>query len=231
MAFVFPPLPQPALPVTGSNDLYPVGRIFCVGRNYAAHAAEMGNEVDREAPFYFTKSCHHLVQSGASCAYPPGTADYHHEIELVVALSGDLFRAEAADTWAAVYGYGVGLDMTRRDLQAEAKAGRRPWDISKDIEGGAVIGALTQRAGFGEMGDQRIALSVNDALRQEAVLSDMVWAVDALLAHLSGLYHLRAGDLVMMGTPAGVGAVVAGDRLEGVVDGLDGVSLTLGDAE
>ncbi len=231
MAFVFPPLPKPALPVTGSDDLYPVGRIFCVGRNYVAHATEMGNEVDREAPFYFTKSCHHLAQSGLTCAYPPGTHDYHHEIEFVVALGADLFRADAAATMAAVYGYGVGLDMTRRDLQAQAKETRRPWDISKDIEAGAVIGALTPRARFGEIAGQKIALTVNGTLRQEAVLTDMVWPVDRLLEHLSCLYHLRAGDIVMMGTPAGVASVQAGDVLEGVVEGLAPVSLTLGPAE
>ncbi len=231
MAFVFSPQPQPALPLSGSDDYYPVGRIFCVGRNYVAHATEMGSEVDREAPFYFTKSCHHLSRSGASFAYPPGTQDYHHEIEFVVALGADLFRAEPSATMAAIWGYGVGLDMTRRDLQAQAKAARRPWDISKDFEASAVFGALTPRARFGEIGDQRIALSVNGEMRQDLVLSDMVWPVDALLSHLSGLYHLRAGDLVMMGTPAGVGPVVAGDMLEGSIDGLESVTLTIGSAK
>ncbi|MDJ0821677.1 MAG: fumarylacetoacetate hydrolase family protein [Paracoccaceae bacterium] len=227
MAYLFEPRPQPVLPVAGMEARYPVGRIFCVGRNYAAHAAEMGNEVDREAPFYFTKSAHHLAASGAVLDYPPGTANYHHEVEFVVALGGPLFQASEDECLSAVFGYAVGLDMTRRDLQAEAKDKRRPWDVAKDVEGSAVIGALTPADGFGDIGAQRLALQVNGETRQEAPLSDMIWPVGPMLAHLSGLYHLQAGDVIMTGTPAGVGPVGPGDHLVGTLDGCAPVKLTL----
>ncbi|MBV2361002.1 fumarylacetoacetate hydrolase family protein [Thalassococcus sp. CAU 1522] len=219
MAYLFPPRPQPALSVQGTDALYPVARIFCVGRNYVEHAREMGGEVDREAPFYFTKSPHHIALTGTTLPYPPGTSDYHHEVELVVALGAPLVAATEAEAMDAVYGYGVGLDMTRRDLQAQAKDKRRPWDIGKDVEGSAVLGPLTPAADFGTPGPQRIALTVNGETRQQAHLSDMVWPVGPLLAHLSGLYTLGAGDLVMMGTPAGVGPVRPGDALEATLDG------------
>lgn len=212
--FAFPPPAPAALPVIGGG-LYPVRRIFCVGRNYEAHAAEMGGTADRAAPWFFLKSALHLAQSGGVLAYPPGTADLHHEVELVVALGAD----------GRPWGWAVGLDMTRRDLQAEAKDKRRPWDTAKDFEGGAVIGALARDFAPGA---QEIALSVNGAERQRAALSDMVWDVAGILDHLSRLYRLGAGDLVMTGTPAGVGAVVAGDRLEGRVPGLAPVVLTIG---
>ena len=231
MRFVFPPRPQPALPITGRDDLYPVGRIFCIGRNYADHAAEMGNTVDRTMPFYFTKSAHHLAASSQVLPIAPGTQDYHHEVELVVALGAPLFRADPKAALAAVWGYGVGLDMTRRDLQARAKDKRHPWDAAKDAEGSAIVGALTPVAAFGVPGAQRIALTVNGALRQEGHLSDMVFPVGELLAHLSTLHHLAPGDLVMTGTPAGVGPVQSGDVLDGTVDGLAPVRVTFGDAQ
>ena len=227
MPYLFDPAPQPALPISGQDKLFPVHRIFCVGRNYAAHAAEMGGEVDREAPFYFTKSPHHIALSPAETPVPPGTEDYHHEIELVVALGRSLRNASAEEAGDAVLAYGTGLDMTRRDLQAQAKEKRRPWDVGKDVEGSAVLGALTPAPQLDGLGDRRIALTVNGELRQEGKLSEMVWPVDALLAHLSTLYRLQPGDLVMMGTPSGVGPVVAGDRLEGTIEGLRPVSLTL----
>jgi fumarylpyruvate hydrolase len=228
--FLFPPRPQPALPVIGATALYPVGRIFCVGRNYAAHAAEMGSEVDREKPFYFTKSAHDILASGGVLPYPPGTQDLHHEVELVVALGGPAFRANSDDALAAVFGYGTGLDMTRRDLQGEAKNKRRPWDIGKDFEGSAVIGPLTRAAHVGAIGPQRIGLTVNGVIRQEAHLSDMVWDVAGIIGHLSTLYHLQEGDVIMTGTPAGVGAVTAGDRLTGTIDALAPVHLRIGPA-
>lgn len=212
--FVFPAPDTPFLPVTGGGR-YAVRRIFCVGRNYEAHAAEMGGTADRESPWFFLKSAAHLAQSGGVMPYPPGTADLHHEVELVIALG------PGGAPWAAA----VGLDMTRRDLQAVAKDKRRPWDIAKDFEDGAVIGALTK--GF-VPASQEIALTVNGAERQRAALSDMVWDVAGILTHLSRLYTLGPGDLVMTGTPAGVGAVVAGDRLEGQVPGLAPVTLDIG---
>lgn len=195
-----------------------MARVFCAGRNYAAHAAEMGNEVDREEPFWFTKSSFALIPSEATLPYPPGTRDLHHEVELVVALG------EGGEPWGAA----VGLDMTRRDLQARAKEGRKPWDTAKDFEGSAVVGALMPWD-TGAL-DAAIRLRVNGALRQEARTSEMVWGLPALLAHLGGLYRLGPGDLVMTGTPAGVGAVVPGDRLLGEVEGLAPVELTIGEA-
>jgi fumarylpyruvate hydrolase len=224
MSYLFSPRPQPALPVIGETGLYPVARIFCVGRNYAAHAAEMGGTVDREAPWYFTKSCHALAHSGATLPYPPGTADYHHEIELVLALGAEVHAADAQTARAAIYGYGVGLDMTRRDLQGVAKDNRRPWCLGKDVEGGAVMTAL-QRAFT--PGAQRIHLAVNGSARQEGLLSDMVWSPAEIVAHLSRFYHLAPGDVIMTGTPAGVGAVVAGDVITGGIEGLPDIALTL----
>lgn len=228
---LFPAPDWPSLPVAGSQARFPVRRIFCVGRNYAAHAAEMGNEVDRAAPFYFTKSPLAVVESGATVAYAPGTADLHHEMEFVVALGRPGFRVAAEAAMALVFGYAAGLDMTRRDLQAAAKARQRPWDLAKDFEDSAVLAPITPAGNFGVIGDQRITLSVNGAPRQEARLSDMVWSVPELIADLSRFYHLAPGDLIFTGTPAGVGAVGAGDRIRGEIDGLAPVHLTLGVAE
>ena len=219
----FPPHPQPSLPVTGDTGLYPVARIFCVGRNYAAHAAEMGGEVDRAAPFYFTKSAHHLLQSGGTLPYPPGTNDLHHEVELVVAIGAPVFQVPLDRALDCVFGYAIGLDMTRRDLQGAAKDKRRPWDTGKDFEGSAVIGAISR----GAMPDQ-ISLAVNGTQRQSAPMTDLVWDVASLISHLSTLYHLHPGDLIMTGTPAGVGAVVPGDVLDGAAPGLEPVRLVIG---
>jgi fumarylpyruvate hydrolase len=228
MTMTHDPRPQPTLPVIGDARVFPVGRIFCVGRNYAAHAAEMGNTVDREAPWYFTKSAAHLIQSDVMLPYPPGTVDLHHEIELVVAIGAPAWRVDAAGAMAAVFGYATGLDMTRRDLQAAAKEGRRPWDTAKDFEGAAVIGPITPVDAVPDIAGARLNLRVNDAPRQDAALSDMVWSVPAIISHLSGLYHLGPGDIIMTGTPAGVGAVVPGDVLEGGITGLAPVRLTIG---
>ncbi len=228
--YVFSPPPPAVLPVSGQNARFPVNRIFCVGRNYAAHAAEMGAEVDREAPFYFLKSAHAVRQSGAILPYPPGTRDLHHEIELVVAIAAPTFRIKPAEAMAAVWGYGSGLDMTRRDLQARAKEKRHPWDLGKNFEGAAVISALTPARNF-TPADQPIRLQVNGGLRQDARICDMVWSIPELIADLSQYYHLAAGDLIMTGTPAGVGAVAAGDQLSGGVEGLAAVELTIGPAE
>ncbi len=214
-SYVFPPSNLPTLPIVGATDVFPVARVFCVGRNYAAHAAEMGNEVDREAPFYFTKSAFAVARSGSDWRYPQKTNDLHHEVELVLALGEE----------GALFGYAAGLDMTRRDLQAASKEKRRPWDTGKDFEGSAVIGAITPVAEAPTPEEMSIRLTVNGAERQSAPVSDMVWSVPELLADLAGLYHLRAGDLIMTGTPAGVGAVVPGDVLRGEIDGLAPVDL------
>ena len=227
-ATIFPAPVPPTVPVSGEAAAFPVRRIFCVGRNYAAHAAEMGVEVDREAPFYFTKSAFSLAGAG-TLPYPPGTGDYHHEVELVVALGRPAFRIDPEEAMGCVWGYAVGLDMTRRDLQAVAKSKQRPWDLGKDVENSAVIGALTPSAAF-QPGDQRITLHVNGEPRQDAPLSDMVWSIPELIADLSRYDHLQPGDLIYTGTPAGVGAVQPGDRLEARVEGLEPLDVAIGPA-
>ncbi len=225
------PAPVPAsLPVIGQPERFPVGRIFCVGRNYAAHAAEMGAEVDRGSPFYFLKSAHAVLESGGVLPYPPGTEDLHHEIEMVVAIGAPAFRVTADQAASAIWGYGTGLDLTRRDLQARAKAMQRSWDLGKNFEGSAVLSALTPAADFQPAG-QRIHLDVNGTTRQDSVISDMVWSIPEIIADLSQYYHLAPGDLIMTGTPAGVGAVTSGDRLAGGIAGLAPVELTIGPAE
>ncbi|MCB1456467.1 MAG: fumarylacetoacetate hydrolase family protein, partial [Nitratireductor sp.] len=211
--------------------LYPVHRIFCVGRNYAAHAAEMGVEVDREKPFYFTKSAQMLQPGGTSIPYPPGTENFHFEMELVIAIGKPAFKVAVGDALDAVYGYACGLDMTRRDLQLTERAKQRPWDLGKDVEQSAVISTITRAADFGAVGPQRITLSVNGETKQDAHLSDLIWKVEEIISHLSGFYHLAPGDLIYTGTPAGVGPVVAGDRIEGSIDGLDPISLEITAAE
>ncbi len=221
----------PAIPVVGEDKSYPVGRIFCVGRNYAAHAAEMGNEVDRTAPFYFTKSPSAAEQSGATTPYPPGTQNYHYEMELVVAIGAPAFNVTAEMAWDAVYAYGCGLDMTRRDLQIAEREKKRPWDLGKDVEQSAILAPLTKAIDIGTIGAQKIQLELNGELKQNAMLSDMIWKVNEIISHLSGFYHLRPGDLIMTGTPAGVGPVVEGDRIDGTITGLSPISLTIGIAE
>lgn len=213
---LFPARPIPALPIIGGGA-FPVGRIFCVGRNYADHAKEMGHEVDREAPFYFTKSAHAVLMSGQDMPYPPRTNDLHHEMELVVALDKGGKDVAEADAMSHVFGYGCGLDMTRRDLQAVAKDKRRPWDTGKDFDNAAIMGPLTPKAGDASIDDLVIKLEVNGAVRQQATLGDMVWSIPELIADLSTLYTLHPGDLIMTGTPAGVGPVVRGDVLRGTI--------------
>lgn len=228
---LFPP-PAPVLvPLRDGTGFYPVTRIFCVGRNYADHAREMGAEVDREAPFYFTKSPAHLVLSGATVPYPPGTKDFHHEMEFVVAIGVEGFRVAAAEAMALVFGYAAGLDMTRRDLQAAAKDRRRPWDTGKDFENAAVLGPLTPAAEFGLPGPQAISLTLNGEPVQRAHLADMVWSVPEIIAHLSTLYHLAPGDLIYTGTPEGVGPVAPGDCIEGSIEQLGAITLAIGPAE
>lgn len=221
----------PSVAVQGDEGRFPVRRIFCVGRNYEAHAQEMGVEADREAPFYFTKSAHMIQEApaggNASQPYPPGTENYHYEMELVVGLGKPGFCVAEADALDLVYGYACGLDMTRRDLQKKEREKQRPWDLGKDVENSAVIGALVPVSASGHLSVGRISLSLNGTVRQDQDLADMIWSVPELIAHLSRYYHLQPGDLIYTGTPAGVGPVVAGDVLEGMVDGLPGLSLTI----
>lgn len=230
-ALLFPAPLVKSVPVLGEDAQYPIHRIFCVGRNYAAHAAEMGVEVDREAPFYFTKSPLAAESTGATVAYPPGTSNYHYEMELVIAIGAPAFKADKAAAAKVIYGFGCGLDMTRRDLQLAARATQRPWDLGKDVEQSAIFAPLTKAGAFGSIVDQRIHLEVNGEVKQDALLSDLIWRVEELVSHLSHFYHLAPGDLIMTGTPAGVGAVVAGDVITGGIDGLSAIKLTVGPAE
>lgn len=213
---VLPPRPFVSVPVRGHAD-FPVGRIFCVGRNYADHAAEMGDTVDREAPFYFTKSAQSVLLSGHNMPYPPRTNDLHHEMELVVAIGTQAKDVPAAIAMNVVFGFGCGLDMTRRDLQAASKAKRRPWDTGKDFDNSAILGPISRKTHNEDIDDLEIKLTVNGEVRQKAHLSDMVWSIPEIIADLSTLYTLHPGDLIMTGTPAGVGPVVQGDVLRGTI--------------
>jgi fumarylpyruvate hydrolase len=228
MAFLFDPPVIQSVPVKGERKLYPVNRIFCVGRNYVEHAKEMGIAVDREKPFYFSKSSAHFQNTGTTVAYPGGTTNFHYEVELVVALGKRVFNADVKKAQAAVYGYAVGLDMTRRDLQLSERAHQRPWDLGKDVEQSAVVSKITKAKEFGAVGPQRIHLTLNGELKQDAVLADLVWKVDEIISHLSKFYHLGLGDLIMTGTPAGVGPVVPGDKIVGGIAGLEPVSVKIG---
>ena len=228
MSLLFDPAPTFTVPVVGGGE-FPVRRIFCVGRNYEKHAAEMGAEVDREAPWYFTKSAANGVLSGQTVPFPQGTENYHHEMELAVYLGAEAFQVSVADAGAAVLGHGCALDMTRRDRQQDGKDARRPWDLGKDVENGSVLAPITR--GWSAGPDKRIHLEVNGEVRQDATLSELVWSVEEVISHLSHFYRLQPGDVIMTGTPAGVGPVVAGDVITGGIDGLEDISLTLGAPE
>jgi fumarylpyruvate hydrolase len=231
MTELFQSRPMPTLPIAGRQERLPVGRIFAVGRNYEAHAKEMGHEVDRETPFYFLKDSSTMVHSGATIAYPPGTENFHYEMEMVVVLGREAFRIDRSRALDCVYGYACGLDMTRRDLQLRERAKQRPWDLAKNFENGAVIAEVFEAGKIGHINHGRIELRQNGELRQSADVAQLVWSVQELIEHLSGFYHLRPGDLLMTGTPAGVGPVQPGDRLVGSIDGLGSVILCIAAAE
>lgn len=216
------PVPAPTcLPVRGTGALFPVRRIYCVGRNFAEHAREMGAAVDRGNPVFFMKPADAIVAGGGRVPYPSGTRDLHHEVELVVALGRDADgEVAAADAMALVFGYGVGLDLTRRDLQAAAKAKGLPWDTAKGFDHSAPASELVPAADAGDVFARRLWLEVNGAIRQQSGLDDMVFSVADVIHELSKLYALKAGDLVFMGTPAGVAALQPGDRFRAGVDGL-----------
>ncbi len=223
--YLFEPPPTVSVEVAGSNARFPVNRIFCVGRNYAAHVREMGFDPDREAPCYFTKASCCIVPSGSEIPYPPGTDDYHHEIELVVAIGGSGHKLSANQALAVVYGYACGLDMTRRDLQIASRESKGPWDIGKDFENAAVISPIRPAADIGHPERGRIELSVNGEQRQDSDLANLIWPVPAIIAHLSTYYRLEPGDLVYTGTPDGVGPVGPGDRITGSVAGVGEIEL------
>jgi len=224
--YVIEPPAITALPVEGSAALFPVNRIFCIGRNYAAHAVEMGHDPDREPPFFFLKHASALDTSGAF-PYPQRTAEVHHEIEMVVALFKGGTHIPVADALNHVYGYAVGLDMTRRDLQAEAKKMGRPWDVAKSFEHSAPCGPLVPAARIGHPSVGAITLDVNGARRQEGELNQMIWKVPEMIAILSAHFALRPGDLIMTGTPAGVGAVQRGDVMHGRLAGVGEITVTV----
>ncbi len=229
--FLFPPLASKSIPVSGESAEYPIHRIFCVGRNYAAHAAEMGVEVDREAPFYFTKTPSAYIASGATIPYPPGSENFHYEMELALVIGKPAFKIAVSNAASAIYGYACALDMTRRDLQQASRSKQRPWDLGKDVENSAVVSTITKAESFGKVGPQRIHLSVNGETKQDAHLSDLIWSVEEIVSDLSKFYHLQPGDVIMTGTPAGVGPVVSGDKIFGSINGLAPIELAIGPAE
>jgi fumarylpyruvate hydrolase len=227
MEYVIPAPPIPTLSVEGTNARFPVGRIFCVGRNYAEHAREMGHDPNREPPFFFMKPGTAILE-GKDFPYPSATKDVHHEMELVVALGKGGANISEAKALEHVYGYAVGLDMTRRDLQGEAKKMGRPWEMGKAFDNSAPCTALKTVAMVGHPAKGAIWLKVNGKITQKGDLSELIWNVPETISYLSKLITLRAGDVIMSGTPAGVGPVKAGDRLEGHVDGVGDLTVTYG---
>jgi len=220
--FIITPPPVPAVPVAGGGR-YPVRRIFCVGRNYAEHVREMGGDPTREAPFFFTKPADAVLTGGTDMPYPPGTADLHHEMELVAAIGSGGYDIKPGEALGHVYGYAAGLDMTRRDLQSEAKKAGRPWDMSKGFDFSAPIGEIVPASRIGHPARGSIELKVNGKIRQSSDLNRMIWSVAETVAYLSGLVRLAPGDLIFTGTPEGVAAVRRGDLLEGVVESIGSV--------
>ncbi len=218
---VIPAPPQPSVPTTAGGR-FPVRRIFCVGRNYAAHAREMGHDPDREPPFFFAKPADAVVVDGADTPYPPLTAQLEHEVELVVAIGAPAVDVPVAEALDVVWGYGVGLDLTRRDLQAEAKRLGRPWDAAKGFDASAPLGALVPATGV-DPTTGAVELTVNGEVRQSGDLSDQIWSVAETIAELSRSVRLAPGDLLMTGTPEGVGPLVRGDVVEGRISGIGSV--------
>jgi fumarylpyruvate hydrolase len=227
MALVIPAPPVATVAVAGGGS-FPVHRIYCVGRNYAEHAREMGHDPDREPPFFFMKPADAVVASFSTIRYPPKTRDYQHEIELVVALAKGGRDVPVEKALDLVFGYAVGLDMTRRDVQGEAKKLGRPWDMGKGFDQSAPCAPISPVAQVGHIRQGAIWLKVNGKPRQESNISQLIWSVAETISYLSGFVTLAAGDLIYSGTPAGVAAVVKGDRLHGHVDGLEELLITIG---
>jgi fumarylpyruvate hydrolase len=226
-SYVIPPPPQPVIAVAGKAQAFPVRRIWCVGRNYLEHIREMGQD-EREPPFFFAKPADAVVPDGGTVPYPPLTKDLHFEIELVVALRAGGRNVATERALDLVYGYGVGIDLTRRDLQIASRDVKRPWEIGKAFDASAPCGALRPASEIGHPSKGRIALSVNGKVRQEGDLSQMIWNVPEVIGKLSEMVALAPGDIIMTGTPAGVGATVAGDRLEAEIAGIGKLTITKG---
>lgn len=224
MQYLFEPPARPFLPIVGRDEVFPVRRVYCVGRNYAAHAIEMGHDPDREPPFFFQKNPDN-VSLGEEFPYPSATSDLHHEVEMVVALRSGGTDIPVEGALEHVFGYGVGLDMTRRDLQGEAKKLGRPWEVGKAFERSAPCGRLSEASRTGPMSEGAVVLEVNGAVRQEGDLNQLIWKVPEMIAYLSGLFTLAPGDIIMSGTPAGVAAVERGDTLHARVEGLEDLTV------
>lgn len=218
---------QPSLGVADSEQRFPIRRVFCVGRNYGAHAREMGSDPNREPPFFFTKPADAVVPASGAVPYPPATQDLHHEVELVVALGAGGTNIDPANALELVWGYGVGLDLTRRDLQAVAKDSGRPWDMAKGFDASAPCSDLVPASRLGHPQDARIWLEVNGEVKQQGNLNEMIWQIPDVIASLSRLVALAPGDLIYTGTPAGVAALKPGDQLRGGVDGVAEFALSI----
>jgi fumarylpyruvate hydrolase len=229
MNYVIPPAAVTSLTVAGTAERFPVNRIFCVGRNYAAHAREMGKDPDRDPPFFFMKPANAAVDaaSPAHIPYPPKTANFHHEIELVVAIGKGGKNIAQANALNHVYGYATGLDMTRRDLQLEARDKGRPWEFGKSFALSAPIGAIAKVADVGHIAEGSISVLVNGGARQSSDVAKLIWSVSECIAYLSEYETLEPGDLIMTGTPEGVNAVVAGDVMQGDIAGLAGITVSV----
>jgi fumarylpyruvate hydrolase len=230
--YIWPVPPVQSLPISGQEVRYPINRLFFVGRNYHAHAVEMARPVDKsvDKPFYFTKTPQTLVHSGATVPYPAQTSNYQFELELVVAIGKTGFRVPANEAHAIIYGYAVGLDMTRRDLQLAARDKGRPWDVGKDIENGSVVSAIAAMPGQ-VLSSAELVLTVNGQVKQHANVDQLIWDIREQIADLSTFYHLQPGDLIFTGTPEGVGPVLPGDVLHGRIQGVGEVNLRIGQAE
>ena len=226
-SFVIAPPPQASIPVAGDSKAFPVRRIWCVGRNYLEHIREMGND-ERAPPFFFAKHADMIVADGATIPYPPLTKDFHHEVELIVALKSGGLNIPAAQALDHVFGYGVGIDLTRRDLQQASRKKERPWEIGKSFDNSAPCGALQPAAKIGHPTKGKIWLSVNGTEKQKGALTELIWNVPEIIAQLSEQVSLAAGDIIMTGTPAGVGALAAGDKIECGIDGIGTLKVAIG---
>jgi fumarylpyruvate hydrolase len=229
-SFVIPAPPQASIAVAGESKSFPVRRIWCVGRNYLEHIREMGND-ERAPPFFFAKHADMVVADGATIPYPPLTKDFHHEVELVVALKSGDRNIPADQALDHVYGYAVGIDLTRRDLQGAAKKKERPWEIGKSFDHSAPCGALQPATKIGHPAKGKIWLSVNGTEKQKGDLTELIWSVPEIIAKLSEQVTLDAGDIILTGTPAGVGALVAGDKIECGIDDIGTLKIAIGKPE
>jgi fumarylpyruvate hydrolase len=225
--YVIPQPPQPVIVIAGSDKFFPVRRIWCVGRNYVEHIREMGQD-ERAPPFYFAKPADAIVPDGATIPYPPLTKDMHHEVELVVALKSGGRNIKLEKALETIYGYGVGIDLTRRDLQIASRDQKRPWEIGKAFDASAPCGALRPASEIGHPKKGRITLKANGKVRQDGDLEQMIWNVPEVIANLSEQVELAAGDIIMTGTPAGVAATVPGDKLECEIEGVGKLTVTIG---